>query len=230
MKHFIFTQNITVKKTVLILLTFFFVFNLKSQNFNVEPGIVVGTSYYIGDINHSKHFYSPKLAFGLALRHNFNTFYALRLNIIRATISGNDADFSNIYQKARAHSFINNLYEFGLQSEFNFLNYNSYKKKSYSPYLTVGIAFVALNNFSSYTAALPIGVGWKYSPIKKLTVSAEWVFRSTTSDKLDLLLAHNENTKQITKTKSNDWYSIAGITVSYNFRSDKKWCPAYKKK
>lgn len=218
-----------MKKSLIFIFSIFIFFNLKSQNFNVEPGITIGTSYYLGDVNHTKQFYSPGFTFGIALRHTLNDFYALRLNLLRATISGNDADFSNKYQQIRGHTFKNNIYEFGLQAEFNFLNYNSYKKKSYAPYITGGLAFVALNNFASYTAAFPIGVGWKYSPIKKMTISTEWVFRNTTSDNLDLLEASN-NTKQITKQKTNDWYSIASLTISYNFQSEKKWCPAYKNK
>jgi len=217
-----------VKKflTVIFILSLFF--NLKSQNFNIEPGLIIGTSYYLGDVNHTKQFYSPKFTVGGAIRHTYNEFYAIRLNVLRATISGNDADFTNRYQQIRGYSFKNNIYELGLQMEFNFLNFNSYKKKSYAPYITGGVAFVTHNNFLSYTAAFPIGLGWKYSPIKKMTVSAEWVFRNTISDKLDLLIP-SENTKQTTKQNSYDWYSIAAITVTYNFKSEKKWCPAYKK-
>lgn len=202
----------------------------KSQKFNLEPGFVIGTSYYIGDVNHSKHFYSPNLALGLSLKHNFNKHYALKLNLIRATLSGNDADFTSRYQQIRNHSFVNNIYELGLQTEFNFLGLNPYKKKTYSPYLTAGIALVGTNNLSSYTVAFPIGVGWKYVPKKKLTLSFEWAFRFTTTDNLDLLIPQVENTKQITKSNTNDMYSVFGVSLSYNFRSEKQWCPAYKKK
>lgn len=217
-----------MKNTLIFALTILSFFNLKSQSFNVEPGLTLGTSYYLGDINHTKQFYSPKFTFGIALRHNYNEYYAVRLNILRVTIAGNDADFLNKYQQQRGHSFVNNLYEFGLQGEFNFLSFTSYIKKNSAPYITAGVAFVAYNSFASYSASFPIGVGYKYSPIKKMTISAEWVFRPTSTDKLDLLLPM-ENTKQITKRNTSDWYSIAGITVCYNFQSEKKWCPAYKK-
>jgi len=218
-----------VRKIIIIIIVSLNFLYLKAQTFNIEPGIVVGTSYYIGDVNHSRQFYAPEFAFGLALRHNYNDFYSLRLNVLRVPISGNDADFANVYQKTRAYSFKNNLYEFGLQTEFNFLNFNSYIKKQYSPYITAGIALVAYNNFASYTAAFPFGVGYKYAPIKKMTISAEWIFRTSTSDKLDLLQPSGAISKQITKEKTNDWYSTLGITITYNFQSDKKWCPAYKK-
>lgn len=217
-----------MKKILIFILVSLSISKVYSQGFNVEPGITVGSSYYLGDINHTKQFYSPGLTYGIALRHNYNDYYALRLNILRATISGNDADFENMYQKIRAHSFSNTIYEFGLQGEFNFLSFTSQIKKDNAPYITFGVAFVASNNFSSYSAGFPVGIGYKFAPIKKMTISAEWVFRLTTSDKLDLL-EPIINSKQITKSNTNDWYSIAGITLSYNFQSDKKWCPAYNK-
>ncbi len=219
-----------VKKSLIFLLIIFFTLNLKSQTLNIEPGFTLGTSYYLGDINHTKQFYSPGLAVGLAFRNNFNTRYAAKLNIIRAVISGNDADFPSIYQQTRAHSFVNTLYEIGLQTEFNFKDFNSRKRKSKTPYITAGVAFVMSNSFQSFTFAIPMGVGYKYSPSKKVTLSAEWAFRNTISDNLDLLEPADNQAKQITKKRNNDWYSILGLTLTYNFQSDKKWCPAYQKK
>ena len=225
---FTFKKNIVKKILFFVIINLIFS-NLKSQNFNLEPGISIGTSYYLGDINHSKQFYSPSLALGFSLRHNYNEHYALRLNVIRATISGNDADFSNFYQQTRNFSFENTLYEFSLIGEFNFLSFTSYINKSGSPYIVAGLAFLASNSFSSYPVAFPIGVGYKYVPIKRMTLSFEWTFRATTSDELDLLV-QEPNSKQLTKTYNSDWYSIAGVTITYNLQSDKKWCPAYKKR
>ncbi|MCF6365961.1 MAG: DUF6089 family protein [Bacteroidales bacterium] len=218
-----------MNKNLIILIILFFTLNLKSQNNNIEPGITLGTSYYLGDINHSRQFYSPGLAYGLAVRHSFNDYYAVRLNILKAKITGNDADFSNIYQQTRGYSFTNNIIEVGLQTEFNFSDFNSNIRKSNAPFITGGLAVAVSNSFSDYTIAIPIGIGYKYSPSKKITISAEWVFRITASDKMDLLLPNDANLKQITKANNNDWYSVAGITVTYNLKNDKKWCPAYQK-
>jgi len=218
-----------VKKGLVFIIFIFILFNGKSQNLNFEPGITIGTSYYLGDVNHSRQFYSPSLTYGLAIRHSFNDYYAVRLNILKAKITGNDADFSNLYQQTRAYSFTNNIFEIGVQTEFNFLDFNSNIRKSNAPFITGGLAIAISNSFSNYTLAIPIGIGYKYSPSKKLTLSAEWVFRITASDKMDLLLPNDSNSKQITKNNNNDWYSIAGITITYNLKSDKKWCPAYQK-
>jgi hypothetical protein len=218
-----------VKKFLFISLILILTSDIKAQNFNFEPGITLGSSYYLGDINHTKQFYSPGIAFGLTFRQSLNDYYAYKINILRAKITGNDLDFNNIYQITRAHSFSNTIYEIGIQGEFNFNTFNSYVKNSSAPYITAGIAFVISNSFSSYTASIPIGIGYKYSPSKRLTLSAEWSFRPSFSDRLDLLVPLETTNKQITKQKNTDWYSIAGITVTYNIRTEKKWCPAYSK-
>ncbi len=218
------------KKIIITSIGILLSLNLFSQKFNIEPGITIGTSYYLGDINHTKQFYSPGYTVGLTFRHTISDFYAFRINILRSTISGNDADFPSIYQQIRNYSFNNTIYEFGAQYEINFLSFNTGIKKSNAPYLTVGFAVASANSFQIITPVIPIGAGYKFSPTKRLTVNVEWCFRNTFSDKLDLLEQTNPHQKQITKIKNNDWYSIAGITITYNFASDKKWCPAYSKK
>ncbi len=218
-----------MKKSLFIIVIIFTAINSFAQKFNIEPGITIGSSYYLGDINHTKQFYSPGLTIGLAFRHSFNEYYAVRLNILKAKISGNDADFPSIYQQIRAHAFVNNIYEIGLQTEFNFLEFNSRVRKSSAPYITAGLALAMSNSFQTFSLAIPMGVGYKYSISKRLSISAEWVFRNTTTDKLDLLLPADPSSKQLTKIKNADWYSIAGLTITYNFASNKMWCPAYPK-
>jgi len=209
------------------LLVFLSVFKINAQKIKPEPGIIAGTSYYLGDVNHYKQFYSVQPAYGIIVRFPFKQFHALRLNLIKAELSGNDADFANLYQQTRAYAFTNNLYEIGIQYEFNFLPYSSYIKKTYTPFITTGFA-VALSNTTSI--AFPMGIGWKYSFGKKMTLALEWVFRNTNSDELDLLLPAENYEKQITNLNNYDWYSLACISITYNLVSEKKWCPAYKKK
>ena len=67
--------------TVLIFLVLSLVMpkNLKSQI--MEVGVTGGTSYYIGDINPSKHFSQSQLAFGGAIRYYQNLRWLLDCNI-----------------------------------------------------------------------------------------------------------------------------------------------------
>jgi hypothetical protein len=214
-----------VKRIVYLFIFISCLGHVSAQGLNIEPGVFIGTSYYMGDVNHVRQFYSPGLSFGIIARYTFNEHYAIKLNLLRAKISGNDADFSNLYQQTRGYSFENTIYEIGVQTEFNFLSYSPFIRKSSTPYISLGLA-VALSKATALS--IPMGIGWKYTPGKKMTLSAEWVFRNTSSDKLDLLLPTETISKQLTNLNTVDWYSIAGITITYNISSDKKWCPAYK--
>jgi hypothetical protein len=216
-----------VKKIVFLLIFVSYILVGSAQKLRLEPGILIGTSYYLGDVNHVRQFYSPELSYGIIVRYPLNEYYAFRINVLKARISGNDADFSSLYQQIRGHAFSTNIYEIAFLTEFNFLSYNSNIKKSYSPYLTFGIG-AALSQSSSI--AFPMGVGWKYSFGKKTTLSAEWVFRNTTTDQLDLLVPADVHTKQRTKVNNVDWYSIAAISITYNIAPEKRWCPAYNRK
>lgn len=211
---------------------------IKAQRINIEPGIMIGVSYYMGDINHDKLFYSPQMSYGIMAKYNFNPFYTLRLDIIKATLSGSDSDFPNQYQQQRNWSFSNNIYEIGVQGEFNFLEFSSKSKTVTTTYITTGLAvFFAQSSSSLVNIAIPIGLGVKHSISKRMKIAAEWAYRNTFSDKLDLLPDNNyfpsnnlPAIKQITNDNSSDWYSLASVIITYNFKSSKKWCPAYQKK
>ncbi len=216
------------QKTVILFAVVILMSNANAQKLNIEPGIIAGTSYYMGDVNHTRQFYAPRFSGGIVLKQTFSAFYEIRLNLLRSSVSGNDADFPNKYQQQRGHTFDNDLYEISAQCEINFLNFNTRIRKSAAPYITAGIGVVAGNNFKTIAPIIPMGIGYKYSPTKRMTISAEWCFRNTFTDKIDML-EQTGNTKQLTNIKNYDWYSIAGIIITYNFQSDKKWCPAYRK-
>ncbi len=227
-----------MKRSIFLILIVFSISQIKAQGIKGELGLTLGTSYYMGDVNHSKQFYSPKLAFGILYRRNLNEHYALRANIMSIMLSGNDKDFKNGYQQFRGHNFSHNIYEISELIEFNFFSFNPRNRKYFSPYITGGIAMtVSPSSSNLISIALPMGVGFKYAFNKKMTLSIEWVFRKSFSDDMDLLNSYNEDNvntllsvKQISKEKNSDWYSFAGIVLTYNITSNIKWCPAYGKK
>lgn len=227
----------TKQKLIISFTLLFFIFSMQAdaQKGTGEFGINIGTSYYMGDINQSRLFYSPKLAYGLLYRHNINDRNSYRVQFAKQKLTGNDLDFSSGYQQTRGHSFTNNIYELGVQYELHFLAFNPRKRLKYTTYITIGAAAIMTSSpLRKFTASIPLGVGFKYGITKRLTLGAEWTYKKTFTDHLDLL---PENTyspsisptsvKQRTYDSSYDWYSLAGIIISYNFASTKKWCPAY---
>jgi opacity protein-like surface antigen len=225
-----------LKKTFVILL-FFYASTALSQKLKSEFGLTAGVAYYMGDINHTKQFYSPKIGFGILYRHNFNPRYAVRVFLNRLSVSGSDLDFSNGYQQSRAHSFSQSIVEFGSMAEFNFLDFVPVDYQRFSPYITAGpsLAYTQIPG-KNFQIVIPFGAGIKYALNKRLTLGVEWVFRKTFTDRIDLLYNSSISEtsppiayKQISSDNTKDWYSFAGIVISYNFASDKKWCPAYNK-
>ena len=217
------------KKLIIIILLFYYI-NISAQSSN-ELGAMAGVSYYLGEINHSTQFYSIQPAFGFLFRSNINDRYSVRVNAIRATLSGDDLDFNNGYQQTRKHAFLNNIYEISLNTEFNFLPYD-HERNKLSPYVTGGIALLITPKADkTVTFSAPIGMGIKYSIFKRMTVGFEWIFRTTATDYLDLLEEPEDNTaglKQITSINNNDWYVTAGFFVSWQFLGNYNRCSAYK--
>ncbi len=221
-----------MRKLNLVLISFLITFTAFAQK-NNEIGLTGGVSYYLGDVNHIVPFYSARPTFGILFRRNMAEHYALRANVQQIMIAGNDADFSNGYQQVRNYSFKNRMYEISTVFEFNFLPYAPANYLRFSPYVTGGVA-IAFEQKTGNTVipTLPFGMGFKYSPNKKFSISTEWVYRKTFTDKLDGLLPteiseNNINIKQVTDRNGTDWYSSLTIVLAYNITSDKVRCAAY---
>lgn len=97
-------------------------------------------------------------------------------------------------------------------------------------------------NYSTAAFCIPFGIGVKYSFSKRIAVSLEWGMRKTFTDYMDDIsytyyqyvdnvtegsdeyndllysdpnLDHDPN-MQRGNSKNNDWYSFAGLTITYN--------------
>ncbi len=102
------------------------------------------------------------------------------------------------------------------------------------------VGFDGRKKYSKVGIAIPFGLGFKYSLTKKLAVGLEWGMRRTYSDYLDDISKtyylvgsdiNPENTDEYlsdpTRTyepgmqrgnpKTKDWYSFAGIYITYKF-------------
>jgi hypothetical protein len=165
---------------------------------------------------------------GIFYRLNLNPRQALRLNLFLGGVNGNDLDFKNAFQQARAASFSGSTGELALQFEFNFLPYSTAGKRwNYTPYFAggAGIAFINTASFS-YIPVIPFSIGFKINIYKNIGLEAEYGFRKTFYDNFDGLkdlvapsdfgLIHN-----------NDWYTFTGIAVTWKIYNKLAGCPAY---
>ncbi len=229
--------SVLIKPVIPLFLFFLFSAPVKGQR-NADYGIFGGVSSYMGDINKSRLFYSPLPAGGLFYRYNFNPRQALRTNIFIGGLKASDLDFNNVYQRSRAASFSGIVGEWAVQYEFSFFQYSTQGKKwNYSPYLAAGIGLSFINisstvnsNLSTgltYVPVIPFSMGFKINIFKNLGLEAEYGFRKTFYDNFDGLkdLTDSSNKAWL---HNNDWYSFAGIAVTWKIYNKLAGCPAFK--
>jgi hypothetical protein len=231
--------SVLMKRIYWVLLFFPLSLSLSGQR-NSDYGIFGGVSSYLGDINPNRLFYSPLPAGGIFYRYNFNPREALRTSIFLGGLRANDLDFNNSYQRTRAASFSGMVGEWALQFEFNFLPYSSLGKQwAYTPYFAAGAAVSFVN--SAYNSAsapssssssfnvmpvIPFSFGFKVNIYKNVGLEAEYGFRKTFYDNFDGLkdlVAPSD----VALFHNNDWYSFAGLAVTWKIYSKLAGCPAY---
>lgn len=210
-----------------------------------EIGVQGGGSYYLGDLNLYKHFYSPHFNVGGFVKYHLNSRYVLRLGGVYTRLSANDADFNNDFQLLRDREFETSLVEVSAQFEIHFLPYliGDVKRQSFTPYLQTGIsAYIANSAQDVIGVAIPIGFGVKKNIKPQLVLGVEWTMRKTFSDYLDSVsgedlsvydpnygmpMSEATRHKQTGFSYNKDWYSLASVTLSYTFKLGGLGCPAY---
>ena len=225
-------------KKILIILFIVIPVDFWAQKKDHEIGAFGGISYYMGDVNPGKIFYSVDPGFGLVYRLDLHSRYALRLSGIFGSLHGSDSNSKDQYQVIRNHSFRVPLTEFAAMIEYHFFDYIPESRYNFvTPYVTVGIGALLLpveENAFPVKPVIPFGIGGKYAINSRLGVSVEWTYRKTFTDYLDQLpndaytQAVSFANKQRSFLGSKDWYSFAGISFTYKFALGGSKCPAYR--
>jgi hypothetical protein len=196
-----------------------------------DYGVMAGVTSYLGDINPGRLLYSPGFAAGIFYRYNLHPRQAIRADIMRGSISGNDLDFNNDFQRARQASFSGTVTELVVQYEFNFFPYSTMGKLwNYSPYFAAGIGGVYVNSRGNGSKAIPVipfSFGFKINIHKNIGLEAEYGFRKTFYDNFDGL-KDAVAPSDYAWTHNNDWYTFTGVAFTWKFYSRLAGCPAYK--
>lgn len=181
-----------------------------------EFGIGIGAAHYFGDLNTRAHLNRPKPAAGIFFRKNFGNYIALRIAANFAQLGYSDVyNTENEYMHRRNLSFNTNVWELGLQGDFNFYRFMPGDPEfSFTPYVTLGASifnydpYAYLNDkkyylrplgtegqgsslyperkpYSSMALAIPFGVGVKYAFNERINIGFEVVHRFTNTDYLD---------------------------------------------
>jgi hypothetical protein len=192
--------------------------SLLAQNSIVQEGefgIGIGAGHYFGDLNTRAKLNRPKPAAGIFFRKNFGNYIAMRISGNFTQLGYSDIyNMHNEYMHRRNLSFNTNVWELGLQGDFNFYRFLPGEPDfRFTPYVTFGVSafnydpYAYLNGdkyflrqigtegqaidslhrrpYSSMAIAFPFGVGLKYSINDRINIGFEVVYRFTNTDYLD---------------------------------------------
>lgn len=233
-----------MRNKVLFLFFVLFLFLNKSKAQHSEIGVLLGTSYYLGELNPGTPFVNKmNPAIGVLYRKNLNKRYALRYGLNFGLLAAEDKLNNAEWNSIRNLSFSTSVLEASVLLEFNFLPYeiNNTNTYPFTPFVFIGAAAFMVapelkNNNTNTTItsksiiapAIPFGVGVKFDLIRNLGLNIEWGMRKTFTDEIDGLPNTYANGYQISNSKNNDWYSFAGITLNYKILTKTDRCPVVK--
>ena len=273
--------------TVLLIITLL-VFNFAStaQQFkpNTEVGLILGASYYLGDLN-TTHFNQSSATAGLVIRKNIDKRFVYKAEVMCLNIKSDERQSSDTIALNRGLHFRSPIYELSGQIEFNFLPYQSGNPLyTWTPFVYTGISIFSFNpqaeningewvdlqelgtegqgtttefngntrsKYSLIQFAIPIGGGLKIAVNENFNIVLEYGARKTFTDYLDDVsttyagpningswpvemsdLAQQMSDPNGTHVKDEqrgnpdkkDWYSFAGITLSFKLNNNTKDC------
>jgi hypothetical protein len=179
-----------------------------SQTYTDEIGLMVGGSYYLGELNPYKHLNNYNYNFGGVFRRTLdNKQIVLRAHIMYGKVSAASST-SNL-------SFQSTILEIGPAIEINFMPFIIGEKKKYkgTPYLFAGFTYFKMNpqtkyngdwvslqtlgtegqessqnsnkHYKSQQLSIPLGIGLKINLSKRFALNFEYGIRKTFTDYLD---------------------------------------------
>ncbi len=193
------------------------------EDYRFDAGGGIGMTGYLGDANTTNLWSSPSWDLEVLFRYLANPRWAFKTNFYVGGLNGDSAKMTNVFPTDETYRFSTTFYELGEMAEFNFFSYGmgeSYRKlKRISPYITAGLGVTAWKTDGKMGAALsiPLGVGVKYKPSRRLNLGLEFLMKKTFTDRLDGEQLKDPMGIKSSFMKNTDWYSTLTFTVSYEF-------------
>ena len=219
----------------LLLLLIMSVMSAFSQErfYRLDVGVAGGVSFYMGDANPSMPFHRSQPAYGVQLRRAVSPRYALKAHLFQGKVEGNTLDFDNRFPDNRHASFQKDIWDAGLQLEFNFLNYglppHLRESSRISPYIFAGIgllSYIESGRDGTMVVNFPFGVGIKYKIFPRVNLSAAWSMHKLLTDEFDTtrsnsLLNDPYGFGKQGNWKNTDWYSFAMLSLTFDMFGEK---------
>jgi hypothetical protein len=141
------TKKFNLKITLLLIATLVFGFTTKAQQFkpNTEIGVLLGASYYLGDLN-TTHFNQPLPATGLVIRKNIDQRFVYKAEVMYLSLKSNESKSEDPVASNRGLHFRSPVYELSGQLEFNFLPYQPGNPLyTWTPFIYTGVSLFNFN-------------------------------------------------------------------------------------
>lgn len=222
---------------ILLILFGFQTISLKAQTY--ELGVIAGGANYIGDIGSTTYLGIKDYAYGGIFKWNASPRYTYRASLMRLNISENDLD-GDLRRQARGYSFSNQITEFSVGIEFNFLEWDMYEyNTSFSPYVFSGISMISYgdldvsiaddfeskqSNKSTFGFAIPMVVGMKVSLGHQFVLATELGACYTFTDNLDGSYSKSFSESRFGNISNNDWCLFAGLSLAYTWGNKPCMC------
>ena len=188
--------------------------NSRSFASRSELGVLIGGSYYTGDLNRMGHFQQIEPAGGLVFRYNVHSRLALRVNALYGNVKGDDKLSPYEFQRNRNLSFRSPIIELAIGFEFNYFQYEIGNSKYWiTSYMFGGVGGFYMNPKANYNGqwvelrqlgtegqgtplsndnpysltqlCIPMGLGVKMNVGKRVAISFEYGLRLTFTDYID---------------------------------------------
>lgn len=174
----------------------------------VDLGILLGGSYYYGDVVNEIEPTTIRPAFGGFIRYRLSDRFALKGFGGYAKVYGDDQLSASEWQQQRNWSFESTIMEGSLQAEFNLLEDRNRGRRFANPlipYLFAGVGFFYFEPksdffgtmqstaplqlsgvaYSQTAVAIPMGIGFRYYVSGKFQLGFEFGMRYTTTSYID---------------------------------------------
>lgn len=191
------------------------------DSYKFDFGVSAGMSGYLGDANSGNMYRHPGIAATVGMRYLVNERWAAKAQLGMAKLSGDTRGMS--LPDGAFYSFKSTVVDLGLRGECNFFAYGigeTYKRLSrWTPYLTVGIgaAMAASGGETAFSMTIPMGVGVKYKPSRRVNLMVEFTMTKALGDKMDSSQLTDLYHIKSSFLKNTDWYSMLTVGISYEF-------------
>lgn len=206
-----------------LIIQFFLAHGLLAQVYKYEVGPVAGAAFYSGDANSYQLFTQPELMQGLSIRRNFNLRTALNFDLLKASVSSDTKNSSNVLPNALTKRFKTTFYDFNAHLEYSFFSYSdSFKYKEtrrFTPYIFAGIGATVVTAPSNMTRLnIPVGIGVKYKVSRRVNIGSELSMNLLLSDRLERIeeLDSPYGIASQSILKNTDMYSYLKFYITFD--------------